>query len=88
MANPIIHAVLQAGRGGLINSSSGNVQFRNLVGKRKKQYNAKKTKRQEKAHVAAEIVRYIRNLDPPGRFLKEDCNGTWWDIGDARAIRK
>ena len=76
------------GRGGLINGSKGNVQFRNIVATRKLEYNAKTTKRNEKAHLAAVIVRHIRNMDPPGRFLREDVNGLWFDIGDAKAIRK
>lgn len=76
------------GRGGLINGSPGNVQFRNIVSTRKKEYNAKTTKRHEKAHMAAEIVRGIRSMNPPGRFLREDANGLWFDVGDARAIRK
>ncbi|CAB9503490.1 Transcriptional regulator [Seminavis robusta] len=76
------------GRGGLINGSPGNVQFRTIVSKKKKEYNSKNTKRHEKAHLAAEIVRHIRSMNPPGRFLREDVNGLWFDIGDARAIRK
>ena len=71
------------GRGGLINGSPGNVQFRTIVSKRKKEYNAKTTKRHEKAHMAAEIVRQIRSMNPPGRFLREDTNGLWFDVGDA-----
>lgn len=38
--------------------------------------------------MAAEIVRSIRSMNPPGRFLREDANGLWFDVGDARAIRK
>ena len=82
------HNDVLCGRGGLINGSKGNVQFRNIVATRKLEYNAKTTKRNEKAHLAAVIVRHIRNMDPPGRFLREDVNGLWFDIGDAKAIRK
>ena len=53
------------------------------VSKRKKEYNAKETKRQMKAHIAAEIVRHIRGMNPSGRFLREDANGLWFDVGDA-----
>ena len=80
--------IVLCGRGGLINGSPGNIQFRDIVASRKKEYNAKSTKRNEKAHLAATIVRQIRNLNPPGRFLREDTNGMWFDIGDAKAIRK
>jgi hypothetical protein len=51
---------------------------------------SKETKKLEKAHIAADLVYYIRGLTPPGRFLKEesDGNGVWWDIGDAKAFKK
>ena len=43
----------------------------------------------DKAHIAANIVRNIRCLNPPGRFLKEDQKGgPWYDIGDEKAIKK
>ena len=47
-----------------------------------------KTRKLEKVHVANDIVQRIRRLDPPGRFLKEDEDGTWWDIGDEKARKK
>ena len=77
-----------SGRGGRINAHKGNVQFRELVAQRKKDYLAKTTKKLEKAHIAADIVHYIRGLNPSGRFLKEDSDGSWWDIGDQKAIKK
>lgn len=77
---PNINDVL-CGRGGRINAHAGNVQFRELVVERKKDYLSDKTKKLEKAHIAAAIVRQIRELDPPGRFLKEDPDGSWFDIG-------
>ena len=60
------------GRGGRINSHAGNVQFRDIIHSRKKEYLAPSTKKLEKAHIAAAIVNDIRAMDPPGRFLKED----------------
>jgi hypothetical protein len=77
-----------AGRGGRINAHIGNVQFRDMVAARKKDYLAKSTKKLEKAHIAAEVVRIIRNMTPPGRFLKADPDGLWYDIGDQKAIKK
>lgn len=72
-----------------INSHEGNVQFRDIVNDTKKDYLAKSTKKLEKAHIAAGVVQQIRNMDPPGRFLKEDGDsGMWYDIGDAKAIKK
>jgi len=78
-----------SGRGGRINSHSGNVQFRDIINARKKEYLAPTTKKLEKAHIAAGIVNDVRSMDPPGRFLKEDRDtGLWFDIGDAKAIKK
>lgn len=77
------------GRGGRINAHEGNIQFREIVASRKKDYLAKSTKKLEKAHIAASIVSTIRNMNPQGRFLKEDAaDGMWYDIGDAKAIKK
>jgi hypothetical protein len=76
------------GRGGRINAHAGNVQFRDLVARRKREYLAPNTKKLEKAHIAAGIVRQTREMEPSGRFLKEDANGMWFDIGDAKAIKK
>jgi hypothetical protein len=69
------------GRGGRINAHSGNVQFREIVQSRKADYLSDKTKKLEKAHIASAIVRQIREAHPPGRFLKEDPDGSWYDIG-------
>lgn len=77
------------GRGGRINSHSGNIKFRDVINARKKEYLAPTTKKLEKAHIAAAIVYDIRAMDPPGRFLKEERDtGLWYDIGDAKAIKK
>ena len=50
---------------------------------------AESTKKLEKAHIAARLVAEIRAMNPPGRFLKQDpTNGYWYDVGDAKAIKK
>ncbi len=74
-----------SGRGGSINSHSGNVQFRRLLKERLLRNDIKYQRRKE----AFDVVRYIRQMDPPGRFLKEDrgCDG-WHEIGDVSALRK
>lgn len=77
-----------SGRGGRINAHAGNVQFRTIIAGMKSTYLSPKTRKLEKAHIANDIVRRIRRLDPPGRFLKEDKDGTWWDIGDEKARKK
>jgi translation elongation factor P/translation initiation factor 5A len=61
-----------------INSHEGNVQFRDIVNDTKKDYLAKSTKKLEKAHIAARVVQQIRQMDPPGRFLKEDGDTGMW----------
>jgi len=66
-------------------NNPGNVQFRALVAQHKEGYRSKKN---QKSRIAAQIVYRIRSLTPPGRFLKEDADGLWFDIGDAEAIRK
>ena len=88
IAEPNENDVL-CGRGGRINAHEGNVQFRDIVMANKKEYLAKTTKKLEKQHIAARVVEFIRTLDPPGRFLKEDSDtGLWYDVGDAKAIKK
>lgn len=77
-----------SGRGGRINAHAGNVQFRDMVQRHKEAYLSKETKKLEKAHIAAQIVYRIRGMTPAGRFLKEDPDGLWFDIGDAKAIKK
>lgn len=86
--NPTASDVL-CGRGGRINSHRGNIRFRDIVGKSKHEYLAKDTSKLVKAHIAASVVTQIRNLHPPGRFLKIDpTSGDWIDIGDDKARKK
>jgi len=88
IADPNVNDVL-CGRGGRINSHRGNVRFRDVINSKKTIYLAPTTKKLEKAHIAAGIVNDIRSMNPPGRFLKEEKGtGMWYDIGDAKAIKK
>jgi hypothetical protein len=80
-------ALLSLTHSGRINSHAGNVQFRDIIQSRKKEYLAPTTKKLEKAHIAAAIVNDIRGMDPPGRFLKEDrdtgvSNEETWVFGN------
>jgi len=78
-----------SGRGGRINSHAGNVRFRNLVGFHKHTYLAKTTKKLDKVKIADLIVKQIRNMNPPGRFLKDDADfNCWMEIGDEKARKK
>lgn len=75
------------GRGGRINGHYGNIQFRRFCSERRDEYFKRGIKKIEKAYIAADVVRRIRSLDPPGRFLKQDSDG-WYDIGCAKAMTK
>ena len=56
------------GRGLFIQSHPGNKRFRIIVQNRKKQY-AMMTTRIDKDTVARQVLRDIKMLDPPSRFL-------------------
>ncbi len=76
------------GRGGSINSHSGNERFRQLVERRKRVYLTARFKR-EKRLIASSIVSEISSLNPPGRFLTKDTKtGLWYPIGDEKARDK
>jgi hypothetical protein len=75
------------GRGGRINSYIGNVRFRYAIAYCQPDYLDPELPKAEKGHIAAMIVQRIRTLG--GRFLNEGTkNGTWYEIGDCKAIRK
>jgi hypothetical protein len=73
--NPEPNDVL-SGRGGRINIHLGNVRFRDVVSSYKKQYVDVRTKKGEKANIAANIVAMIRSKG--GRFLKQDDTSCYW----------
>lgn len=66
------------GRGSGVNTFSGNIFFRELVRVRKEMY--RKVKRHQKIPIAEEIIDTITNLDPPGRFLIRNKEGTCWYV--------
>ena len=76
-----------SGRGGRINNHPGNITFRLIVEDYKHEYLDPRTRKLEKAHVAARLVAQIRSANPPGRFLKEDPDNTgcFVEIGDQKA---
>ena len=76
-----------SGRGGRINNHPGNITFRRIVEEYKVEYLDPRTRKLEKAHVAARLVSQIRCSNPPGRFLKEDTDnpGKFVEIGDQKA---
>ena len=78
-----------SGRGGAVNGHAGNKQYRAVVNGMKAEYLSPKTRKSEKTHIAAKLVFEIRQLSPPGRFLKLDAStGKWYEIGDRAAFRK
>jgi hypothetical protein len=45
--------------------------------------------KKQKMKISSSIVDAVRSLQPPGRFLeKNPSNGTWYDIGDKKAVEK
>lgn len=47
------------------------------------------SKRLDKPLVAMEIIKYWREQQPPGRFLKlDEKTGMWNDVGDKKAREK
>jgi len=89
---PNPHDVL-SGRGGGINSHSGNKVFREWVRVRKEDYNLAVTKA-EKAEVAHQVMELVQQQTPPGRFLQRDTNITisqtssWVELDANRALAK
>lgn len=75
------------GRGNFANYHAGNAYFRNLVQSYKIDYVA--CDKADKKKYSKMIFDTIRNLKPPGRFLKFDARlNTWFDIGEKKALDK
>ena len=87
------------GRGTTCNENPGNILFRTIVSRRKMDYVATKS-RKAKSKIAGELIREIRALEPPGRFLtrvdgpeakRADCppgKEVWKVAGDDIALEK
>jgi hypothetical protein len=69
-------------RGELASAHSGNVLLGQMVSYRKSEYNSEKASALERARLPYTIVWQIRELSPPGRFLKLDPDGCWYDVGE------
>ena len=75
------------GRGGKNNQHMGNEQLRNLARCHAQKYRSASKK--DKSVISREIVSHIRNLYPPGRFLKRKYpTNKWEDVGDDIAREK
>ncbi|GKY92792.1 hypothetical protein MPSEU_000248900 [Mayamaea pseudoterrestris] len=75
------------GRGGKNNQHAGNERLRQMARHYCEQY--KVSKKKGKSNISRTLVGMIRNLDPPGRFLKKDPTSRLWeDVGDETAREK
>lgn len=89
------HDVL-SGRGVNIAHHPGNQRFRTLVTTRTDETYCASYSASEKRAVAEEIVRHIKDLKPPGRFLKREgrgqvsrgLQGPWEELTDKEVIKK
>ena len=69
------------------NKHIGNEKLRKVARTQADLY--KTASKKEKSDISRSLVRHIRNLDPPGRFLKRDpTNRCWHDVGDVAAREK
>ena len=72
-----------------VNGHEGNIQFRRICGEKRSIYMDKNTTKAQKNALALDIVMRIRNMSPPGRFLKQNSTTKeWYDIGSDAAMRK
>ena len=90
-----VHDVL-SGRGVNIALHPGNERFRSLVTTRADPSYCTSYSASEKRAVAEEIIKHIKSLDPPGRFLRREgrghkfrgLNGPWEELSDRESIKK
>lgn len=74
------------GRGGNNNKHIGNEQLRLFAMERVHKYSLGTKK--IKSIMVLDLVSLIRNLDPPGRFLRQGTDGLWYEAGNKFAKEK
>jgi len=74
------------GRGGGINNHPGNVNYRSIVHIYKNDYNLA-TNKQVKSEIARTVIRKVRELKPPGRFLEKN-NLVYQVVSEEQAMKK
>lgn len=74
-------------RGDVSKNHFGNKLFRNLVQDSVEDYFTAETE-SAKSLVVSRIVEVIRKLSPEGGFVRQDQQGTWYDVGDQFARNK
>ena len=69
------------------NQHTGNDQLRAMA--RQECANYRISSKKGKSYISRELVRMVREMDPPGRFLKKNSTtGLWEDVGDDVAREK
>jgi hypothetical protein len=83
---PHEHDVL-LGRGGKNNQALGNEKLREMA--RVEAENYRRSTKKGKSSISRKLVRQMRELDPPARFMKRNSdNSEWEDVGDEFAREK
>ena len=85
-----------SGRGVIIAEHSGNKRYRSLISTHYDKDYCETYTTSEKRAVAENIIKHIRELDPPGRFLQRDGNckkvrgltGPWEIINHDAVVKK
>ncbi|CAB9521604.1 Nitrilase family, member 2 [Seminavis robusta] len=86
ISQPHAHDVL-SGRGAGITKHPGNKRWRELIHNNREKYTS--LPRNQRPLIAEQIVKAVRSLNPPGRFLSKDVNTQlWYEIGDDKAAEK
>ena len=75
------------GRGKVCSSSPGNKYLRSLVNSHLDPYSKAKNK-VEKSNIVSAIIDAVREKAPIGAFVKQDRDGTWWEVEDTFAREK
>merc|ERR1719491_2153189 len=76
-----------SGRGKSVNGHAGNKKFRETIQRLRESYYA--TSKTERPLFAKMLVNEISNLQPSGRFLKQDpVTKLWYEISNTRAWEK
>mmetsp|Transcript_16715 Transcript_16715/g.25586 ORF Transcript_16715/g.25586 Transcript_16715/m.25586 type:complete len:193 (+) Transcript_16715:100-678(+) len=74
------------GRGGKNNQHVGNEQLRQLAKLHCETY--RRASKKEKSCISRGVVKSVRSMDPPGRFLKQDHMTGYWDEVDDDVARE
>ena len=78
------------GRGHKIYKHAGNQRYRSVIQSLKREYDA--APKSLRAVYGNQVVNYIQNLNPPGRFLKrqegEGDHGAWIEVETKSAVER